>query len=228
MATRPDDPAAPATAVVERATAADIPDLIRVWGDSFNSEFIRRIFPQTEDGRRWLERFFTRNLEEAAAAPGPEQRRRPKVEALFVRSPESGMPVAMAVYHVVPAGCDPALLTWRARWPAFDDLPDISEDAVAGFFEPMEKTQNYLLGDRARVFLEALGTVEAHQKKGYGTALVQWGNALADELGVECYLDASPDGKPLYEKHGYVPQDVSAILEKQAAVSMLRPRKLQA
>lgn len=57
----------------------------------------------------------------------------------------------MAVYHVVPAGCDPALHSWRVRWPAFDDLPDIREDVLAEFFEPMEKTQTYLLGDRGHV-----------------------------------------------------------------------------
>lgn len=69
--------------------------------------------------------------------------------------------------------------------------------------------------------------MEAFQKRGYGTALVKWGTDLADQLGVECYLDASPAGKPLYEANGYVEQDVSTILEKQSAVSMLRPKKLQ-
>lgn len=67
--------------------------------------------------------------------------------------------------------------------------------------------------------------MEAHRKRGYGSALVKWGSDLADKLGVECYLDASPDGKPLYEKNGYIEQDVSAIIEKPSGSSMVRPIK---
>lgn len=33
--------------------------------------------------------------------------------------------------------------------------------------------------------------------------LLQWGAAEADRLGLESYLEASPEGKPLYEKSGY-------------------------
>ncbi|XXG96046.1 hypothetical protein Hte_002323 [Hypoxylon texense] len=218
-----DTPAAPV--IVERATASDIPGIIAVWWDSFSSDFIRRVYPQTPDGRRWLERAFARNL---GPAPGPGY---PKVECLLVRNPDtafaasSGLPVAVAVYHIVPAGCDPKLRSWRARWPAFDDLPDIREDVLAEFFEPMEKTQSYLLKDRGHVYLEALGTMGAHRKRGYATALVKWGNDLADELGVDCYLDASPEGKPLYERNGYIGQDVSAVVERPPGVSMVRPRK---
>lgn len=74
------------------------------------------------------------------------------------------------------------------------------------------------------VDLEALGTMAQHRKKGYGTALVQYGNDLADKLGVECYLDASDMGRPVYEANGYVVQDTSAVVEKRAGVSMVRPR----
>lgn len=69
--------------------------------------------------------------------------------------------------------------------------------------------------------------MEAHRKRGYATALVKWGNDLADELGVECYLDASSEGRPLYEKNGYTEQDVSAVIENPPGASMVRPRKIQ-
>lgn len=139
----------------------------------------------------------------------------------------NGLPAAIAVYHIVPAGCDPARRSWRVRKPAFDDLPDIREDVLARFFDPMEKAHTYLLGDWGHVYLEVLGTVEAHQKRGFGTALIKWGNDLADGLGVECYLEASPAGKPLYEANGYVEQDVSAVVEIPPGTSMVRPSKRQ-
>ncbi|KAI2784424.1 hypothetical protein F4815DRAFT_455718 [Daldinia loculata] len=211
----------PTTAVVERPSVSEIPRLITIWWDAFGSEHMQRIFPQTPVGRLWLQRAFKQFL---GPAPGPDEL---KTECLIVRSPDTGIPAAIAIYRIVPEGCDAAKQSWRARWPAVDDLPDFSDAAVDDFFSRMEKAHAHVLGDRGHVFLEVLATMEAFQKRGYGTALVKWGTDLADQLGVECYLDASPAGKPLYEANGYVEQDVSTILEKQSAVSMLRPKKLQ-
>ncbi|KAI1416679.1 acyl-CoA N-acyltransferase [Hypoxylon sp. FL1857] len=219
MKMEPNNFAAPASPIVEQATESDIPDLIALWWDAFGGDFIRRIYPQTPDGRRWLERAFAKHLGH------PPEPGKPETKCLIARSPDTGRPVAIAVYHIVPAGCDPVQLSWRVRWPRFDDLPDIREDVLAGFFDPMDKTQTYLLGDRSHIHLEALGTMEAHRKRGYATALIKWGTDLADDLGVECYLDASPAGRPLYEAHGYFEQDVSAVVKKQAGPSMVRPRK---
>lgn len=33
--------------------------------------------------------------------------------------------------------------------------------------------------------------------------LLQWGADEADRLGLEVYVEASPEGKPLYEKRGF-------------------------
>ncbi|KAI1482209.1 hypothetical protein F4774DRAFT_334136 [Daldinia eschscholtzii] len=211
----------PTTVVVERPTISDIPELVSIWWDAFGAEAMQRIFPQTPDGRRFIERSFEKFL---GPAPGPDEL---KTECLIVRSPDTGVPVSMAIYHVVPAGCSEAKRSWRARWPAFDDLPDLNDTVLNDFFSPMEKAHNHVVGDRGHVFLETLATKKDFQKRGYGAALVRWGNDLADQLGVECYLDASAIGKPLYEANGYVEQNVSAIVEKQVSASMLRPKKLQ-
>ncbi|KAL7622125.1 hypothetical protein AAE478_007627 [Parahypoxylon ruwenzoriense] len=200
----------PVTSIaVERATASDTPNLITVWWDAFSGDFIERIYPHTPDGRQWLERAFAKNF---GSRRGPEE---PVTECVIVRDPDDG--------------CEPVQRSWRARWPAFGDLPGMQEreDVLAGFFDPMEKTQTYLLEDRGYIYLEALGTREAHRKRGYATALIKWGTDLADRLGLECYLDASPAGKPLYEAHGYTVRDVSAVVQNPAGSSMVRPVQQQ-
>ncbi|KAI5865986.1 hypothetical protein GGS23DRAFT_363408 [Durotheca rogersii] len=181
MATMATSARAPVT--VEHATPSDISDLITVWWDAFSDDFIQRVYPQTPDGRAWLERAFARNMAPEDPEPGELV-----TKCLIVRDPADGLPAAIAVYHVVPEGSDAAQRSWRARWPTFEDLPDVKgrEDVLDSFFGPMEKTQTYLLEGRGHVFLEALGTREAHRKKGYGGALVRWGADLADRLGVEC------------------------------------------
>jgi predicted N-acetyltransferase YhbS len=43
-----------------------------------------------------------------------------------------------------------------------------------------------------------------YQKRGAGKLLVQWGTKLADEMGAEAIVEASPAGRYLYEQNGFV------------------------
>ena len=49
----------------------------------------------------------------------------------------------------------------------------------------------------------ALFTDPTFQRKGMGTALVDYGNRLADEKGLPIFLQGSPYGFPIYEKAGF-------------------------
>jgi hypothetical protein len=52
--------------------------------------------------------------------------------------------------------------------------------------------------------MELLMTAEGHKGRGSGEMTLEYGTVLADEAQVECYIDASPAGRPLYERHGFV------------------------
>lgn len=54
--------------------------------------------------------------------------------------------------------------------------------------------------------LEILATHPGYRKLGLASQLIQWGCDEADKEGLECFLNASKLGKPLYEKHGYAEQ----------------------
>ena len=51
--------------------------------------------------------------------------------------------------------------------------------------------------------LGILTTDPPHQRRGAGAMLVQWGCEIADELGLECYLEASDAGYRLYKSKGF-------------------------
>ena len=47
-------------------------------------------------------------------------------------------------------------------------------------------------------------TAEGYKGRGAGGMILEHGTRLADEEQVECYIDASPAGRSLYERHGFV------------------------
>ncbi|KAE8449770.1 hypothetical protein EG329_007545 [Mollisiaceae sp. DMI_Dod_QoI] len=53
------------------------------------------------------------------------------------------------------------------------------------------------------VLLDACFTDPEYHRRGAGKMLVQWGAAKADELGVRAFVEASPEGKRLYESCGF-------------------------
>jgi Acetyltransferases len=72
--------------------------------------------------------------------------------------------------------------------------------------------------------LDTLGTHPDYQRRGAGSMLVKWGCDLADKDGVAAYVDASKEGAPLYQKHGFVdfnsPEaDVAAMARRKATPS---------
>lgn len=56
---------------------------------------------------------------------------------------------------------------------------------------------------RRHWYLEILATRREDQGRGAGGMLLRWGLERADEEGTETYLEASPDGKPIYQRFGF-------------------------
>ena len=48
--------------------------------------------------------------------------------------------------------------------------------------------------------LDILHTHPSHQGRGAGAQLVKWGTDIADKEGLQCYLESSPAGYPLFRK----------------------------
>ena len=69
--------------------------------------------------------------------------------------------------------------------------------------------------------LEVLMVHSAARKRGYGKALLQYGNELGNKLGLPCYLDAVPTAVGIYESVGYKPQRDLSVIDQ--AVPMWRP-----
>lgn len=62
--------------------------------------------------------------------------------------------------------------------------------------------ERYTQGQR-HIQCKALFTDPPFEKRGMGTALVTYGNQIADEASLPIFLQASPYGFPVYAKHGF-------------------------
>lgn len=86
--------------------------------------------------------------------------------------------------------------------------PDLAEEkldmeVMGAFFEGMEVNHSAMMGSRPHWFLQLLGTETGYQRMGIGGMFVRWGVERADEEGLECYVDASEFGAPLYKRFGF-------------------------
>ncbi|KAL1871101.1 hypothetical protein Daus18300_004846 [Diaporthe australafricana] len=88
--------------------------------------------------------------------------------------------------------------------PLPDNWPVDGDPALADvFFKKLADMHEGIMGGRPHWYLEMIVTKGRYQGQGAGGMLMAWGVDKADEEGVECYLDATPEGKKLYERFGF-------------------------
>ncbi|CAM1505723.1 Fc.00g113600.m01.CDS01 [Cosmosporella sp. VM-42] len=81
--------------------------------------------------------------------------------------------------------------------------PGTNPEACKLFFGGMDKRRDEIMEGKPYVYLKLLHTDPKHQRRGAASMLLKWGLAEADRLGLPIFLEASRDGRPLYEKVGF-------------------------
>ncbi|KAJ2996537.1 hypothetical protein NUW58_g946 [Xylaria curta] len=197
MASNADSPTA--AAKVSLATPDDIPELIHIFWEAFSGP-AESTFPQTDDGRAWLERSFQNFL-------GKQSYYRPESKVPVVRN-ANGRVLSFAVTHIVKLGQTVVGNSWKRRWSAAEDLPGVSEERLASYFETLAEAHHLTVGNEGHVYIEFLMTKSTSRHKGYATAIVDWITKLADDLDYACYLDGGGRGMGILERAGFVAKDI--------------------
>lgn len=113
---------------------------------------------------------------------------------------------------VDPSSPTPDKILSYAKWnspsaPMSTDLPawpEGGDHALANyFFGGLVNAHERIMRGRRHWYLELVATRPEEQGKGAAGKLLRWGIQRADEEGTETYLEASPDGKPIYEHFGF-------------------------
>ncbi|KIW31870.1 uncharacterized protein PV07_03459 [Cladophialophora immunda] len=87
--------------------------------------------------------------------------------------------------------------------PAFSYLETEQEKADAAFLLEDFLTRRRRECTEGHVLCFILFTDPDYQGKGCGRMMMQWGNDVADALMLPCWIEASPEGEPLYKQMGY-------------------------
>ncbi|KAL6863674.1 putative GNAT family acetyltransferase [Trichoderma novae-zelandiae] len=81
--------------------------------------------------------------------------------------------------------------------------PGTNPEACDSFFGEMDRRWWNRFEGKPHVYLKLLHTDPDHQRRGAGGMCLQWGVSMADRLGLVSYLEASEEGRPLYERYGF-------------------------
>ncbi|KAI1086341.1 acyl-CoA N-acyltransferase [Rostrohypoxylon terebratum] len=184
---------------VTLATPDDIPDLVEIFWEAFSGPG-EVVFPHTCGGRKWLERSFENFLNQKSYY-------RPASKVAVVRNLNS-RPVALVILHVVHPGQSISGEAWKTRWTRCEDIPGMSEQKLAEFFEPLSRAHYLVVGNKGHAFIELIMTKPSSRGRGYASALMEWATKLADGLGIPCYLDAGMRGMGICDRYGFKAQNI--------------------
>jgi GNAT superfamily N-acetyltransferase len=109
-------------------------------------------------------------------------------------APPSSKPIAFAKWNSPSTPMSTDLPTW----PHGSDVPLANH-----FFGELVTRHKKIMTGRPHWYLELVATRPGWQGKGAAGMLMRWGLERADREGTESYLEASPDGKPIYEHFGF-------------------------
>jgi len=124
----------------------------------------------------------------------------PHAQFLKVTDASTGQIIAAAKWLLYPHGNSEEELDEMFQMPTVEQGYKKEWEPV---YRHLNENRRETVSTRPYFFLSILVTHPEHHRRGAGGMLVKWGTGKADELGIECYLESSIEGRPLYERLGF-------------------------
>jgi ribosomal protein S18 acetylase RimI-like enzyme len=169
------------------ATAEDADQLTDIYFSAFQHDAISLLaFPRSSPtARKWWHDSILDEITD------------PHAHFLCITDPSSSTPPKILSYCKWNSPSAP-IDTNLPQWPEGSDV-----EIANHFFGNLVRRHERIMRGRKHWYLEFVATRPEEQGKGAAGMLLRWGLQKVDEEGTEAYLEASPEGKPIYEHYGF-------------------------
>ncbi|KAJ5780096.1 Acyl-CoA N-acyltransferase [Penicillium paradoxum] len=184
--------------LIQYATEADGPGLAKINVQSFlGRRLLEEVFPGTSQAR----------MQEYKGIVAMKHLATPNTHVLKIHDPASGELVAYSRWHLPDSfGQSLVPLSDQAALFAKDPLPyapqPMNEEIFRAFKKLLEDSRKRYTTENDMI-LDLLATLPGYQGRGFGSAVLKWGTEKADASQSRIFLEATPEGIPLYLKHGW-------------------------
>ncbi|KAH8678296.1 hypothetical protein BX600DRAFT_545903 [Xylariales sp. PMI_506] len=199
---------------VSPARLEDLPGLVDLFFEAYDSPEVHRIFPKNEGGRAYVCALYEASIRGPTAGQVWQDRK-----AMLIRDGD-GRVLSSVIFFFVRAE-DSGFWPWRKRYPVPTLEMGIDEALLDELFSMAEVKSAEHLGQLPHIYVGFGCTLIDQQRKGHMGKLLEAGHKMADELDWPMFLTSSEVGKPVYLKKGY------ELLEPDSGVScpMMRKKK---
>jgi len=181
-----------------RAEKADIPQLVNLYFDAFKSPLVTRVKPNIPPVHEWYKKSLECDIEK------PHTRIYMVVDGQAETAQASDEIIAFAKWSLP---YKEPLQDQPTDWPEGGDVALFKE--VVGIAAEKKKK---IMGEEEHWYIAVLATVPKHQRRGAGSLLMTEFCKQADEAGQRSYVEASPLGRPTYQRFAFETQDTFSVL----------------
>lgn len=183
---------------IEPCTESDIPDLIPIYFAAFEETIIsRKCFPHTPIVEKWWSDLLLDELKNQKTSR-------------FVKVLLDDQTIAFSKWQNIRPKVDPPTTEEpAANWP---NDPNSDHTLANTFFGGLSKAHEEVCGGKQHWYLELIATGPKARGLGAATLMLRWGIEQAQQqelddvpgtFGVSCFLEASPNGRRVFEKEGF-------------------------
>lgn len=174
---------------LRKATPEDAKALVEVYLSAFQKDAVSLMcFPRTEASSEW---WYDSVMDEIVESTSH-----------FICVVDADSPSQTIVSWAKWNSPGAPEVTELPEWPAGCDV-----EVANHFFGNLFSRHAKIMDGRKHWYLEIVGTRPEYMGKGAAGQLLRWGIQKADEEELEAYLEASPEGKPIYEHFGFKEMD---------------------
>lgn len=181
---------------MRRAVEADVPAMSETYFKAFSNSLItQKCFPPAyQSSHEWMQNYLSEGMKGESAHVWV-------VVDDSVPSPDGldGYVVGFAKWvGPRPGGLSQKDEGGEDRCPVDGNMILAKE-----FFAGMHQGHVDIMGGEEHWFLSLIGVRPEAQGQGAARMLLQWGLQEAENAGMRVFLDATEDGRPVYEKYGF-------------------------